>query len=106
MKMTHSLVAVAQALLHRPRDEHWGYDMSKETGVRSGVLYPILGRMLEQGWLSDGWEDTSGFREKRPPRRYYVVTDKGMRELGAIVSAAAIDARFAKPTLLGVQVAL
>jgi DNA-binding PadR family transcriptional regulator len=43
----------------------------------SGVLYPMLTRMLDEGWVEDGWEDRTTIREKRPPRRYYVLTDKG-----------------------------
>ncbi|MDR1513577.1 MAG: PadR family transcriptional regulator [Propionibacteriaceae bacterium] len=103
MKLTHSSVAVAQALLRRPRERRWGYDLSRETGVRSGVLYPILGRMLDEGWLDDGWEDMADARGKHPPRRYYTVTDEGLRQLSGMVGAAASDLRFARPTALGTQ---
>ncbi|MDR1388213.1 MAG: PadR family transcriptional regulator [Propionibacteriaceae bacterium] len=104
--MTHSSVAVAQALVSRPKAKHWGYDLSKETGVRSGVLYPILSRMLNQGWLEDGWENQSAVQGSRPPRRYYEVTDEGLRKLGAMVKAAERDARFAGPTFLKAPVAM
>ena len=106
MKKTVSSVAVAVALMRQPKERHWGYSLSKATGVRSGVLYPILGRMLEQGWLNDGWEDVSITREKRPPRRYYVVTEKGMRELGSLARLSATETPFMKPAILGVQVAV
>jgi len=106
MKMTNASVAIAVALMRQPHDHHWGYDLWKQTGVRSGALYPILARMLEQGWLDDGWEDVSTIREKRPPRRYYVVTDEGMRQLGAMARSAATETRFTRPASLGVQVAI
>jgi PadR family transcriptional regulator PadR len=29
----------------------------------------MLTRMLDEGWVEDGWEDPTTIREKRPPRR-------------------------------------
>jgi PadR family transcriptional regulator PadR len=92
--MTHALVHVAVALMDEPAAKHWGYELSKRTGVRSGVLYPMLTRMLEQRWLVDGWEDPAVI-QGRPPRRYYELTDQGRQELGAVLHAAESDARFA-----------
>lgn len=95
MRKTYSLVQVAMALMAEPGGRHWGYDLSKRSGVRSGVLYPTLQRMLDEGWLQDGWEEQgSRARAKRPPRRYYELTDKGKAELGAVLSEARQDARF------------
>ena len=69
--------------------------MSKQSGVRSGVMYPILARMLDEGWLTDGWEDQARVgRAKRPPRRYYELTDKGEAALGAVIAEAYRDVRF------------
>jgi DNA-binding PadR family transcriptional regulator len=70
-------------------------------------MYPILQRMLDERWLSDGWEDQQQIgRAKRPPRRYYELTAEGKRALGAVVAEASSDARFAalvtQPTLGGV----
>ena len=94
VRRTHSLVQVALALMADPGGRHWGYDLSKRSGVRSGVLYPALQRMLDEHWLQDGWEDQSEPRPKRPPRRYYELTDKGRAELGALLSAARREVRF------------
>lgn len=83
----------AAALMAQPHCRHWGYDLSKQTGLRSGILYSLLQRMFDEGWLSDGWEDAPETgRRKRPPRRYYEITEVGFRELGALplpVDAAA-----------------
>jgi PadR family transcriptional regulator PadR len=95
MRKTHTLVQVAIVLLEDPTSRHWGYELSKQTGVRSGVLYPMLTRMLDEGWVEDGWEDpTITIHEKRPPRRYYKLTDKGRLALGAVLHDARCDVRF------------
>jgi len=87
---------VAMALMAEPGGQHWGYELSKRSGVRSGVMYPILQRMLDEGWLDDGWEDQPKVgKAKRPPRRYYELTEEGKSELGAVVAEARQDARFA-----------
>ncbi len=97
MKLTHSLVLVAIAALQMDWEGDgpiWGYALSKKSGVRSGVLYPQLDRMLGEGWLEDHWEDHD-HASKRPPRRYYTLTDRGRSNLGAAVRRAEADQRFA-----------
>jgi PadR family transcriptional regulator, regulatory protein PadR len=98
MRLTHALVQVALALMADPGGLHWGYDLSRRSGVRSGVLYPMLTRMLDAGWLSDGWEDSASITDQRPPRRYYELTDLGKRELGAVLQRAKADTRFFRPS--------
>lgn len=93
MRMTHASVQTALALMADPEGRHWGYDLTKRANVRSGVLYPVLTRMLEAGWLSDGWEDPAA--TKRPPRRFYVVTTEGRKALTELLDEARTDARFA-----------
>jgi PadR family transcriptional regulator, regulatory protein PadR len=83
-RRTKALVEVAFAIMETPDERLWGYDLSKRSGVRSGVLYPMLARMLDDGWLTDGWEDPTNIAEKRPPRRYYELTDLGRLELAAL----------------------
>jgi PadR family transcriptional regulator PadR len=107
VRRTYALVQVALALMADISGRRWGYELSKQSGVRSGVMYPILARMLEEGWLTDGWEDQPQVgRAKRPPRRYYRLTDKGMAALGGLIAEARHDARFAPlttPRLIGGQ---
>ena len=95
MRRTYALVQVGQVLMAEPSDHHWGYELSKRSGVRSGVMYPILQRMLDEGWLADGWEDqVQAGRAKRPPRRYYELTDEGKLALGGLIAEARRDTRF------------
>ncbi|MDQ2709004.1 MAG: PadR family transcriptional regulator [Actinomycetota bacterium] len=94
MRKTHALIQVAIAMLEDPSGRYWGYRLSRSSGVRSGVLYPLLTRMLIEGWLEDGWEDPETIKEKRPPRRYYELTDEGHIALGGVLQEARRDARF------------
>ena len=101
MKTTHSLVLVAVAVLEMDQEADnriWGYALSKRSGVRSGVLYPQLDRMMGEGWLEDHWESQDEVH-KRPPRRYYTVTDEGRVNLGAVIKRAELEPRFASMRL-------
>ena len=51
--------------------------------VVEGTLYPLLSRQKNQGLLSYRWEEST----QGPPRKYYVITEKG-RELLAEMDAA------------------
>jgi PadR family transcriptional regulator PadR len=89
MKRTKHVIQIAAALMADPDAHHHGYALGGETGLRSGVLYPVLHRMLEEGWLEDGWEEQpANGRRTRPPRRYYTLTDLGRQELGAMPAPA------------------
>lgn len=63
-------------LLQRPLKWHHGYDLSKETGLKSGVLYPLLIRLSDQGYLESRWEEPE--RQGRPPRHMYRLTSAGI----------------------------
>jgi PadR family transcriptional regulator, regulatory protein PadR len=84
---TPALLSIAEVLLQQPGERHWGYDLSRQTQVKSGSLYPILRRMLAAGWLSDGWEDPM-LVQGRPPRRFYVLTTPGYHALHDAVRAS------------------
>jgi PadR family transcriptional regulator PadR len=58
--------------------EEWryGYHISRNTGLKSGTLYPILMRLAEHKLLETSWEMTS---EGRPPRHLYKLTTAGLR---------------------------
>jgi PadR family transcriptional regulator PadR len=94
MRRTRTLIKVADALMQEPHERHWGYELLRHAGIRSGVLYPILQRLLEYGWLEDGWEDRTEILEKRPPRRYYELTPEGEAALARILAEAPGDIRF------------
>jgi PadR family transcriptional regulator, regulatory protein PadR len=69
-----------------PLGKHWGYELSKKAGLRSGIGYPALTRLVRDGWLVDGWEEPPADSNKRPPRRYYQLTDTGRQQLGSLLA--------------------
>ena len=68
--------ALLAALLDRAQAWRHGYDLSKETGLRSGTLYPLLIRLTEQGLLEARWDDPG--RPGLPPRHAYRLTGTGI----------------------------
>src|SRR5579863_9799790 len=72
-RQTRTLLA---ALLERSQTWRHGYDLSKETGLKSGTLYPVLMRLGEQGLLESRWQDPE--RAGLPPRHVYRLTPSGL----------------------------
>jgi len=88
-RQTRALLA---ALLDRPQTWRHGYDLSKETDLRSGTLYPLLIRLGEQGLLESRWQEAE--RPGLPPRHVYRLTVPGLalareQELAAIAAEPA-----------------
>lgn len=103
MKLTGPLERVLRAFVADPAKPRYGYDLMKASGLPSGTLYPMLGRLQEQGLVSSAWEPTGA--DGRPARRYYQLTDEGMetarQELARASAAragAAAGARGARRT--------
>ena len=65
-----------EALLAEPTRWRYGYDLSRETGLASGTLYPILMRLSAQKLLDTGWEPSD--EPGRPPRHTYRLTTEGI----------------------------
>ncbi|WP_239024705.1 PadR family transcriptional regulator [Sphingomonas corticis] len=61
-----------------------GYDIVRETGIKSGTLYPMLIRLAAQGLLEAEWQPP--VEPGRPPRHAYRLTAQGAR-LAAELSA-------------------
>lgn len=68
--------ALLAALLTRAQTWRHGYDLSKETGIRSGTLYPLLIRLTDQELLEARWEDP--VRAGLPRRHVYRLTAAGI----------------------------
>jgi DNA-binding PadR family transcriptional regulator len=64
------------------RGHRYGFDLMEQTGLTSGTVYPALERLEGVGLARSRWENAQvAHAEKRPPRRYFEITDSGKREL-------------------------
>lgn len=64
------------ALLERPQDWRYGYELMERTGIAAGTLYPMLIRLCDQGKLEARW--IASPHEGRPPRHAYRLTSSGL----------------------------
>ncbi|GAA3347555.1 PadR family transcriptional regulator [Amorphoplanes nipponensis] len=76
-----------EALLTEPDRWRYGYDLSRETGLASGTLYPILMRLAAQQLLDTDWEASD--EPGRPPRHTYRLTADGLALARERLTAAA-----------------
>jgi DNA-binding PadR family transcriptional regulator len=74
-KLSDQTLALLDVLLQQPRKWRHGYDLSRDTALKSGTLYPILMRLCERGLLESRWEESS--EPGRPPRHMYKLTSAG-----------------------------
>jgi len=72
-RQTQQLLAV---LLDQPRTWRHGYELAKETGLKSGTLYPLLMRLSDQGLLEAHWREPD--QPGKPPRHMYRPTAAGL----------------------------
>jgi DNA-binding PadR family transcriptional regulator len=75
-KSSSQALAVLAALIERPQRWRYGYDLSSDTSLKSGTLYPILMRLSDRGLLDSKWETRE--REGRPPRHMYRLNMQGL----------------------------
>ena len=77
--------ALLDELLQQSRAWRYGYDLSKQTGLKSGTLYPLLIRLSEQGLLESQWIPPE--RVGKPPRHAYRLTAEGIAFARSIAAA-------------------
>ena len=59
-----------------PARGEYGYQLSKDTGLSSGTLYPLLIRLSDQGMLESQWQEPE--HPGKPPRHSYRLTANGL----------------------------
>ena len=74
-RLSRQTIQVLDAFLRTPTDWRYGYDISRDTGLKSGSLYPILIRLAEHKLLETRWETTEA---GKPPRHMYRLTREGL----------------------------
>jgi DNA-binding PadR family transcriptional regulator len=105
LRLSPQTLQALDAFLDRPEEWKYGYDISRNTGLKSGTLYPILMRLAERKLLETSWETAE---QGKPPRHLYRLTPDGMlfarehRPLAAAVRSRRA-ALTAVKTLIGVE---
>ena len=85
IRISRQTLAVLEALLEEPAAWRYGYDLSRETRLKSGTLYPVLMRLAERRLLETRWESVE---PGRPPRHMYRLTTRGAELARAKLSKA------------------
>src|ERR1700737_4267251 len=76
LRMSRQTVLVLTEFLQTPSGWKYGYDISRNTGLKSGTLYPILMRLADRKLLEASWETAE---IGKPPRHMYRLTPDGLR---------------------------
>jgi hypothetical protein len=77
---------VLEALCADPAGGRYGYDLDRETGLGTGLLYPALIRLADRGLLEARWEPGP---PDRPARHLYLPTATALAAAGAGAPAEA-----------------
>jgi PadR family transcriptional regulator, regulatory protein PadR len=84
LRLSPETVQVLESFVGRPADWRYGYELSRETGLKSGTLYPILMRLEKHRLLEARWVATG---EGVPPRHTYRLTPDGLEFTRAKLAA-------------------
>jgi DNA-binding PadR family transcriptional regulator len=89
IRMSGPTLRLLKLLLENPREGQSGAQISKQTGIGSGTLYPLLQRLENASWLKSEWEKTDPSEVGRPRRRFYKLT--GLGQNGARTALAELQ---------------
>ena len=80
-------LSVLSALCEEPSQWRHGYALARQTGLKSGTLYPILIRLADRGLVEACWQEEPA--PGRPRRHLYRLTAAGLASAsGALASAS------------------
>jgi PadR family transcriptional regulator, regulatory protein PadR len=80
-------LSVLAALRDEPSQWRHGYALARQTGLKSGTLYPILIRLADRGLVEACWQDEPV--PGRPRRHLYRLTAGGAATAAEALTAAA-----------------
>ena len=86
LRRTPQTVQVLREFLDTPLEWRHGYDLARETRLKSGSLYPILVRLADRKLVEARWEE--GQPAGRPRRHLYRLTADGRAAASAALAAA------------------
>jgi PadR family transcriptional regulator, regulatory protein PadR len=84
-------LAVLAELCATPSQLRHGYGIARDTGLKSGTLYPVLIRLAERGLVEACWEDEQP--AGRPRRHLYRLTAEGLAAAEAALARASSPTR-------------
>ena len=79
-------LSVLAALCEQPSGWQHGYALAKQTGLKSGTLYPILIRLADRGLVEACWQDEP--QPGRPRRHLYRLTADGLASATTALAGA------------------
>jgi len=65
-RVSAQTLSVLERFIEHPAAWHYGYELSRETGLKSGTLYPILMRFAKFSFLETKWVTTEDGVPPRP----------------------------------------
>jgi DNA-binding PadR family transcriptional regulator len=74
-RISSETLLLLERFIERAADWRYGYELSRETGLKSGTLYPILMRLEKHRLLEARWVTTE---DGVPPRHTYRLTPSGL----------------------------
>jgi PadR family transcriptional regulator len=79
-------LSVLAALIQEPSGWQHGYALARQTGLKSGTLYPILIRLADRGLVEACWQEEPV--PGRPRRHLYRLTADGLASATVAATAA------------------
>lgn len=103
-QITRHVLRLFSLMTSDPLAWWWGVKLSAELDLRSGTIYPLLGRLEKADWLESRWEDIDPSAAGRPRRRLYRLTGQGegvaaeaLAEIAAPLPRPASEAPHVRP---------
>ena len=99
-RISPQTLRVLERFIEHPTAWRYGYELSRETGLKSGTLYPILMRLAKFSFLETKWVTTE---DGVPPRHTYRLTPKGGELVRSLPGAVSAAAKVRRPAFGGVR---
>jgi PadR family transcriptional regulator, regulatory protein PadR len=97
-RISPQTLRVLERFIEHPTAWRYGYELSRETGLKSGTLYPILMRLAKFSLLETKWVTTE---DGVPPRHTYRLTPKGGELVRSLSGTASAPAKVRRPAFSG-----
>src|SRR5271154_99292 len=97
-RLSPQTLRVLERFVESPTAWRYGYELSRETGLKSGTLYPILMRLAKYSLLETKWVTTE---DGVPPRHTYRLTPNGVELVRATFAAQRATLKARRPAFSG-----